>query len=292
MHDFLYLYFSLLSLHSKLPKNTLLVMESDKGRSLDTDINVDSLWLIGPRAKGGKRENNCHGNFVPQIPEQMLRRYTKEGGVVLDMFMGSGTVLYEAETLARSYIGFDINDEIIAKVQNKMKGSNAKYLIHNCDVTNSEKVSLALSDDLISLEKTGVDLIMAHPPYLDIIKFTNKTEDLSNISNVNSFIKQFIKGVRNVWPFLKDNQYFVLVIGDLWRNSEVIPLGFYLMYAIKKAVKCQLKGIVVKDMVGNRGKIGAESLWRYRALKNGNFLFKHEYIFVFKKQLSNKNNER
>ena len=64
------------------------------------------------------------------------------------------------------------------------------------------------------------------------------------------------------------------------------------MYAIKKAVKCQLKGIVVKDMVGNRGKIGAESLWRYRALKNGNFLFKHEYIFVFKKQLSNKNNER
>ena len=106
-------------------------MESDKGRSLDTDINVDSLWLIGPRAKGGKRENNYHGNFVPQIPEQMLRRYTKEGGVVLDMFMGSGTVLYEAETLARSYIGFDINDEIIAKVQNKMKGSNAKYLIHN-----------------------------------------------------------------------------------------------------------------------------------------------------------------
>ena len=74
-------------------------MESDKGRSLDTDINVDSLWLIGPRAKGGKRENNYHGNFVPQIPEQMLRRYTKEGGVVLDMFMGSGTVLYEAETL-------------------------------------------------------------------------------------------------------------------------------------------------------------------------------------------------
>lgn len=134
-------------------------MESDKGRSLDTDINVDSLWLIGPRAKGGKRENNYHGNFVPQIPEQMLRRYTKEGGVVLDMFMGSGTVLYEAETLARSYIGFDINDEIIAKVQNKMKGSNAKYLIHNCDVTNSEKVSLALSDDLISLEKQELTLL-------------------------------------------------------------------------------------------------------------------------------------
>lgn len=262
-------------------------MESDKEKSLRIDINVDSLWLIGPRAKGGKRENNYHGNFVPQIPEQMIRRYTQEGGIVLDMFMGSGTVLYEAEALRHPYIGFDINDEIIEKVQCKMKGSNAKYLIHNCDVTNSEKVSLALSDDLLSLNETGVDLIMAHPPYLDIIKFTNKAEDLSNITDVNSFIKQFIKGVGNVWPFLKNNQYFVLVIGDLWRKGEVIPLGFYLMYAIKKAVKCQLKGIVVKDMVGNRGKFGSESLWKYRALKDGNFLFKHEYIFVFKKQLNN-----
>lgn len=258
-------------------------MEQDTGNNLQPDINVDSLWLIGPRAKGGKRENNYHGNFVPQIPEQMMRRFTDKGDVVLDMFMGSGTVLYEAERFARSYIGFDINDEIIAKVQAKMVGSNAKYLIHNCDITNSEEVSLALSDDLIRLEKTGVDLIMAHPPYLDIIKFTDKEEDLSHISDVNHFIELYIKGVKNVWPFLKDNQYFVLVIGDLWRNGEVVPLGFYLMYAIKKAVKCKLKGIVVKDMVGNRGKIGSEALWKNRALKNGNFLFKHEYIFVFKK---------
>ena len=89
--------------------------------------------------------------------------------------------------------------------------------------------------------------------------------------------------VSNVWPFLKVGKYFCLVIGDIYRDSEVIPLGFYLMYAIKRAFKCKLKGIVIKDMVGNRGKIGIESLWRYRALKSDNFLFKHEYIFVFKK---------
>lgn len=125
---------------------------------------------------------------------------------------------------------------------------------------------------------------MSHPPYLDIVKFTDKKEDLSNISDINAFIEKYTQSVKNVWPFLKKKQYFVLVIGDLWRNGEVIPLGFYLMYAIKKAVKCELKGIVVKDMVGNRGKIGSEGIWKYRALKNGNFLFKHEYIFVFKKK--------
>ena len=83
---------------------------------------------------------------------------------------------------------------------------------------------------------------------------------------------------------MKKKKYIILVIGDIYKNGEVIPLGFYLMYAIKKHFKCLLKGIVVKDMVGNRAKIGQEALWRYRTLKNGNYLFKHEYVFVFRKE--------
>ena len=57
----------------------------------------------------------------------------------------------------------------------------------------------------------------------------------------------------------------------------------WMMNAIKSKFPCKLKGIVIKDMLGNRAKLGIEYLWRYRALKSDNFLFKHEYIFVFKK---------
>ena len=79
-------------------------MKFDKSKWKELDINTDSLWIIGPRAKGGKHENVYHGNFVPQIPNQMIRRYADEGGVVLDMFMGSGTTLFESENLWRDYI--------------------------------------------------------------------------------------------------------------------------------------------------------------------------------------------
>lgn len=57
-------------------------MKFDKSKWKELDINTDSLWIIGPRAKGGKHENVYHGNFVPQIPNQMIRRYTDEGGVL------------------------------------------------------------------------------------------------------------------------------------------------------------------------------------------------------------------
>ena len=40
-------------------------MESDWK---EITLNTDSLWIIGPRAKGGKRENNYHGNFTPSFP--------------------------------------------------------------------------------------------------------------------------------------------------------------------------------------------------------------------------------
>ena len=259
-------------------------MKFDKPNWKELDINTDSLWIIGPRAKGGKHDNVYHGNFVPQIPNQMIRRYTDEGSTILDMFMGSGTTLFECETLGRNFIGFDINDEIANYVESKMDPtSSINYYIHNCDILAKDKVSGLIESDLKKIGKRTVELIMCHPPYLDIVKFTSKEEDLSNISNVKDFIAKFTEAVSNVWQYLKVGKYFCLVMGDIYRDSEVVPLGFYLMYAIKRSFKCKLKGIVIKDIVGNRAKIGIESLWRYRALKSDNFLFKHEYIFVFKK---------
>ena len=56
------------------------------------------------------------------------------------------------------------------------------------------------------------------------------------------------------------------------------------MDMIKRNFKVKLKGIVVKNIEGNRGKLGAGGIWRYRALKNDYYIFKHEYILVFKKE--------
>ena len=55
------------------------------------------------------------------------------------------------------------------------------------------------------------------------------------------------------------------------------------MDAIKQSLNVKMKGIIVKNIEGNRGKLGAQDIWKYRALKSDYFLFKHEYIFVFKK---------
>jgi hypothetical protein len=53
----------------------------------NVNINVDSLWMIGERDKSGKHSNVYHGNFIPQIQNQLIQRYTKKGEMVLRFFM-------------------------------------------------------------------------------------------------------------------------------------------------------------------------------------------------------------
>lgn len=250
-----------------------------------TDVNVESLWLIDKRDNSGKHENNYHGNFVPQIPYQLIKRYTSAGDTVLELFAGSGTTLYECEKLNRNYIGFDINDKMIAHIYQKMiDTTNIDFIVNNCDVCNTEKMQAMIVQFLQKEKKSNADFLIAHPPYMDIVKFTEKSEDLSNITDLNIFIEKFTLAIKNALAYLEKNKYFAVVIGDVYKKSEVVPLGFYVMNAIKQHFKVKLKGIIVKNIEGNRGKIGSQGIWKYRALQSDYFLFKHEYIFVFKKE--------
>lgn len=251
----------------------------------DIDINVNSLWMIPERDKSGKHANVYHGNFIPQIPNQLIQRFTRKGDVVLDAFMGSGTTLFECEKLDRKFIGFDINTDILNYVKDKMQGSYYKdFSVNECDITNSKNLNLLIKNGLNNLGKDSIQFAIMHPPYMDIVKFTDKNEDISHISDLSQFVNTFIIAVRNTIEFLDKNRYFAIVIGDVYKNSEVIPLGFYVLDAIKRKFKVKLKGIVVKNIEGNRGKLGKGGIWRYRALKSDYYIFKHEYIFVFKKE--------
>jgi hypothetical protein len=116
----------------------------------ELDINTDSLWLIKERDKSGKHANVCHGNFIPQIPNQLIRRYSKKNETIFEPFMGSGTTLFECEKLDRKYIGFDINPKIVDYVQQKVEEESACF-IGKCNSLDEEKVDLNFSQ---AFEKT------------------------------------------------------------------------------------------------------------------------------------------
>ncbi|QHB17300.1 DNA methyltransferase [Mannheimia pernigra] len=254
--------------------------ELDLSNWQNCEINTDSLWLIDERDKTGKHRNIYHGNFVPQIPNQLIQRYTRPGECVLEPFMGSGTTLFECEKLNRKYIGFDINPAMLDYVTQSMVGSNLSQFSFNL---GSALDSSFIKERLLNFTESAQFMIF-HPPYMDIVKFTNHQDDLSQYDDIHEFMKKFKQVCENFLPYLEKKRYFALVIGDVYKKGEVLPLGFYCMDMIKRYFKVKLKGIVVKNIEGNRGKINSRGIWRYRALTSDYYIFKHEYIMVFKKE--------
>jgi len=245
------------------------------------EIITDSLWVLDKRDTSGAHLGWYWGNFIPQIPHQLMIRFTKKRDWVLDTFVGSGTTLIECRRLGRNGIGIELNPEVAKKAKELIeKEINKNNVITEVIISDSRTTDLKEILNKYSIEK--VQFIIMHPPYYDIIKFSDDKRDLSNSVNIDEFLKMFGEVIDNVIPFLEDGRYFALVIGDKYSKGEWIPLGFYCMQEVLKRGYL-LKGIIVKNFEETRAKRNQRELWRYRALVGGFYVFKHEYILLFKK---------
>jgi len=246
------------------------------------EIITDSLWVLDKRDSSGAHLGWYWGNFIPQIPHQMMLRYTKRGEWVLDTFVGSGTTLIECRRLGRNGIGIELNPEVAQKANKLIVAEqNRDNVISEVVVGDSRTIDIKAILDKHRINQ--VQLLVIHPPYHDIIKFSKDDKDLSNAKNTDEFLKMFGEVVDNATPYLEKGRYFALVIGDKYSKGEWIPLGFYCMNEVLKRGYL-LKSIIVKNFEETRGKRNQKELWRYRALVGGFYVFKHEYIMLFKKR--------
>jgi hypothetical protein len=249
------------------------------------EIATNSLWIIGSRGRDGMHEGKYHGNFVPQIPYQAIRRFTKRGDVVLDPFLGSGTTLIECRRQGRHGIGIELTESIAQDAEKRIDSESNPHdtwqKVITGDSTSEETIG-KVREELAEREHSQVQLLIMHPPYHDIIQFSQDPRDLCNAPTLKQFLESFGKVVRGTYDLLEKNHFLVVVIGDKYSNREWVPLGFYTAEAVK-SVGYTLKSIVVKNMEGNRAKRNLENLWRQRAFKGKYYIFKHEYILFFQK---------
>lgn len=247
-------------------------------------IKTDTLWLFPSRDKSGRHSNEYHGNYIPQLAQQFFERFTKQKDIILDLFLGSGTSAIEAVNMGRRCIGVELKPELVEHVSEKF---SQKELVTDVNLIAADSASDEVRDKIKArLEIMGEEkaqFLVLHPPYDDIIKFSDKKEDLSNCSSTEEFYNLFEKVAKNGYDMLENGRFAALIIGDEYKDGECKLLSFDCAQRMQK-LGFKLKATIVKDIQGNeRAKGKTANLWRYRALNGGFYIFQHEYIFIFQK---------
>ncbi len=146
------------------------------------DIECTTVWSFPRRGNWATHKSSYRGNWSPEVVRNLLQRYSKEGELIVDPMIGGGTTAIECKLLNRNLITYDINPIAIEIASEAIK----------FEYDTSSKIQIELGDardKLKHIEANSVDFILHHPPYADIIQYSEgKIEgDLSNIHDIDLF---------------------------------------------------------------------------------------------------------
>ncbi len=233
------------------------------------ELETNTVWSFPNRGKWATHDAKYRGNFSPYIAKNIILRYSKEKDVVLDQFVGGGTTLIECKLNNRNAIGFDINPNAVEITEEKLK--------FDCEYGTNIKVEIGNACSL-NLEDESIDLICTHPPYADIIKYSEGIDgDLSHLK-FKDFLIAMQKVASECYRVLRKDKFCAIVMGDTRKNGMVQPLGFEVMQRFINA-GFKPKEIIIKEQHNCK----ATGFWKTNSQKYNFLLLAHEYIFIFKK---------
>jgi DNA modification methylase len=158
--------------------------------------------------------------FSAEIPKRVIKLYSFVNELVLDPFVGVGTSLVESLKLRRFSIGVDINSKFLEigyrKVQEILKGSLEGFSLKEYEpiFIRGDARNLSFLDD------ESIHLIVAHPPYWNVVKTSNLKEDLANFkdSEYNLFLGEMKKVFNELHRVLKPERVCAIFTGDVLRR--------------------------------------------------------------------------
>lgn len=244
-------------------------MKIKKWEPEEFELEMNTVWSFPKRGKWATHDAKYRGNWSPYIPRNIILRYSNEGDLILDPFVGGGTSLIEAKLLNRNIIGVDINPNSIDLCRSKI---DFEY--------DGGEVDIKLGDarTLDFIENESIDLICTHPPYANIIKYSEDIDGDLSLLKLKDYLTEMRVVAQEFYRVLKEDKFCAILMGDTRIKGHVYPLGFEIMNIfVEEGFKT--KEIIIKEQHNCR----ATGFWKTNSIKYNFLLLAHEYLFVFRK---------
>ena len=237
------------------------------------ELERTTIWSFENRGNWATHQGNYRGNWAPEIPRNLIMRYTQPGELVLDQMVGSGTTLVECKLLGRNGIGIDINLDAIMVAWNRLD-----FTYPATDTMQNLYLGDARILELIADE--SVALIATHPPYASIIPYSHKTTkgDLSRVHSIDEFIEGMKQIAEESFRILKLGGHCGVLIGDTHKHRHFVPISTRVLLTFLDAGFI-LREDVIKEQWHTQTMRGR---WK-KSFSHDFLLTYHEHLFIFRK---------
>ena len=238
----------------------------------DFELECTTVWAFPRRGNWATHKSDWRGNWSPEVARNLILRYSDEGDYLLDCMIGGGTTAIEAKILNRHITCIDVNEEALDRTKKSLEfesNNNSKQRVLKCDAR-----------DMKFIKDGEIDFVLTHPPYADIIKYSEgKLEgDLSSIHDIDVFVDEIGKVASELFRVLKKGKYCAILMGDTRRNKMYQPLAFKVMQKFLDV------GFVLKeDIIKRQFNCKATGFWVTKSKESNFLLIMHEHLFVFQK---------
>jgi hypothetical protein len=195
----------------EVPQRTVRARLSEMSRSADLEEklnaygngfyglyeeNLDLCSVVSYPDRGPWGDPKYRGNCSGWLAKDLILRFKVQS--VFDPMEGSGTI------------------------REVVQGIN----LHRQKSIHYEGQDLRQGWDILAspMPETKVDMVWYHPPYWDIIRYSNDPKDMSNCATIEEFEDKLNASVERLMGALKPGGIMAILIGDKRRSGTYYPL--------------------------------------------------------------------
>lgn len=217
-------------------------------------------------------------NWSPEVVRNLFLRYSKSWDLCLDPMIWWWTTAIEAKLLGRNLICYDINPDAIELTK---KALDFK-IDSEIDLKQSWEIEIFLHNATEKNEKLkdeSIDFVLMHPPYADIIKYSDGIDwDISQIHDIDVFCDEIEKIAKESYRILRSWKFCAILMGDTRRQKMYQPLAFKVMERFLKSWFA-----LKEDIIKIQHNCKATWFWVNKSKDYNFLLIMHEHLFIFKK---------
>jgi len=130
--------------HGNPPKVSKEIKEMSKLTDKEWNQYFTGHWNFP-----GEKQNKHLAMFPEELPRRLIKMFSFVGETVLDPFLGSGTTSLAAKNLNRNSIGYEINEDFLPIIEEKLGLKQSKLL--------QERTMQSITFEIIRQKKPSID---------------------------------------------------------------------------------------------------------------------------------------